>query len=155
MSQLTEAIEAYKARHTFCSHVPILSLCHLDDTDHGAVLVDLIHAIHWYPDPVPGEWATQHVSRTDARMSLVDDLADVLSRMVVGWEHDFGVNLAKHPDVQRVMARYRAERRAVPDDEAPRIEAGALSPDTLELVARATTVRATEVQVQMEKEEEA
>lgn len=41
---------------------------------------------------------------------LVDDLADVLARMVVGWEVEFGVDLAKHPDVVRVMARYRAER---------------------------------------------
>lgn len=40
-------------------------------------------------------------------MDLVDDLADVLSRMVVGWEHVIGCNLAEHPDVVRVMARYR------------------------------------------------
>jgi hypothetical protein len=36
-------------------------------------------------------------------ISLVDDLADVLTRMVVGSA------LLEHPDVQRVMARYRQE----------------------------------------------
>lgn len=41
---------------------------------------------------------------------LVDDLADVLIHMVVGWEPEFGFDLAKHPDVVRVMARYRRER---------------------------------------------
>lgn len=40
---------------------------------------------------------------------LVEDLADVLTRMVVGWEPELGVDLAKHPDVVRVMARYRRE----------------------------------------------
>lgn len=40
---------------------------------------------------------------------LVEDLADVLSRMVVGWEFEYGFDLAKHPDVVRVMARYRRE----------------------------------------------
>jgi hypothetical protein len=40
-------------------------------------------------------------------ISLVDDLADVLSRMVVGWGDRLGVDLAQHPDVVRVMARYR------------------------------------------------
>jgi hypothetical protein len=37
---------------------------------------------------------------------LADDLADVLTRMVVGWRDRLGVDLAEHPDVQRVMARY-------------------------------------------------
>jgi hypothetical protein len=41
---------------------------------------------------------------------LVDDLADVLSRMVVGWENIIGHDLSQHPDVQRVMARYRKAR---------------------------------------------
>ena len=39
---------------------------------------------------------------------LVDDLADVLARVVVGWEDELGFDLAKHSDVVRVMARYRA-----------------------------------------------
>lgn len=43
-------------------------------------------------------------------LALVDDLADVLSRMVVGWEPTLGVDLAQHPDVVRVMARYRAAK---------------------------------------------
>ena len=45
---------------------------------------------------------------------LVEDLADVLSRMVVGWEETLGFDLAKHPDVVRVMARYREEHVANP-----------------------------------------
>ena len=38
---------------------------------------------------------------------LAHDLADVLSHMVVGWEDRIGHDLAKHPEVQRVMAIYR------------------------------------------------
>jgi hypothetical protein len=45
---------------------------------------------------------------------LVEDLADVLVRMVIGWEYEFGFDLAKHPDVVRVMARYREEHLAQP-----------------------------------------
>jgi hypothetical protein len=41
---------------------------------------------------------------------LVDDLANVLMHMVVGWEERLGVDLAQHPDVLRVMARYRAAK---------------------------------------------
>lgn len=40
---------------------------------------------------------------------LVEDLADVLARFVVGWEPVIGIDLAQHPDVVRVMARYRCE----------------------------------------------
>ncbi len=49
-------------------------------------------------------------SRTGERQDipLIDDLADVLSVMVVGWEPTFGFDLAQHPSVVRVMARYRA-----------------------------------------------
>jgi hypothetical protein len=43
-------------------------------------------------------------------VSLVDDLAQVLASMVVGWEDALGVDLAQHPEVRRVLARYRAER---------------------------------------------
>lgn len=43
---------------------------------------------------------------------LVDDLADVLTHVVVGWDHDTGIDLAQHPDVQRVMSRYRAHKGA-------------------------------------------
>lgn len=50
---------------------------------------------------------------------LVEDLAWVLARMVTGWEHDFGFDLAKHPDVVRVMARYRREHLG------PAVEEGA------------------------------
>lgn len=45
-------------------------------------------------------------------MSLVDDLADVLVHMVVGWEPTLGFDLAQHPEVQRVMARYRESKTA-------------------------------------------
>lgn len=40
---------------------------------------------------------------------LVEDLVDVLSRLVVGWEPVIGADLAQHPDVVRVMRRYRDE----------------------------------------------
>jgi hypothetical protein len=43
-------------------------------------------------------------------MSLVDDLADVLSHMVVGWKPVIGADLAEHPEVVRVMARYRKSK---------------------------------------------
>jgi hypothetical protein len=48
---------------------------------------------------------------------LVEDLADVLAHMVVGWEHDFGFDLAKHPEVVRVMARYREEHLGLQKEE--------------------------------------
>lgn len=44
------------------------------------------------------------------QMSLVDDLADVLAHVVVGWEPLLGCDLAQHPSVVRVMARYRAAK---------------------------------------------
>lgn len=44
--------------------------------------------------------------------SLTDDLADVLSHMVVGWKNVIGVDLAEHPEVQRVMKRYREAKAA-------------------------------------------
>jgi len=40
-------------------------------------------------------------------MTLVDDLADVLTHMVVGWKPIIGHDLVEHPEVQRVMERYR------------------------------------------------
>lgn len=43
--------------------------------------------------------------------SLVDDLATVLATVVVGWAVDTGIDLSQHPDVQRVMARYREATR--------------------------------------------
>ena len=43
---------------------------------------------------------------------LVDDLADVLARTVVGWENVIGLNLAEAPEVKRVMARYRQEKNS-------------------------------------------
>jgi hypothetical protein len=49
------------------------------------------------------------VTRDPSALPLADDLADVLTHMVVGWEHEFGVDLAKHPEVVRVLARWRAE----------------------------------------------
>lgn len=43
---------------------------------------------------------------------LVDDLAEVLSCTVVGWELVIGHDLAQAPEVRRVMARYRQERQS-------------------------------------------
>jgi hypothetical protein len=56
-------------------------------------------------DLLPRDWKNEPVDRP-----LVDDLADVLSRTVVGWEPILGVDLSQAPEVQRVMARYRYER---------------------------------------------
>jgi hypothetical protein len=53
----------------------------------------------------------QHLSARE-NQSLVDDLANVLARTVVGWEHIIGHDLAQAPEVQRVLARYRAEKEA-------------------------------------------
>jgi hypothetical protein len=52
----------------------------------------------------------EKVKPVDSEKPLVDDLADVLTRMVVGWEFEHGFDLAKHPDVVRVMARYREQK---------------------------------------------
>jgi hypothetical protein len=43
---------------------------------------------------------------------LVDDLARVLARTVTGWVDVIGVDLAEHPEVVRVMARYRESKAA-------------------------------------------
>ncbi len=49
-------------------------------------------------------------ARLERANALVHDLADVLARMVVGWEDIIGHDLAKHPEVVRVMARYREHK---------------------------------------------
>ena len=49
---------------------------------------------------------------------LVDDLADVLVRMTIGWTDIIGHDLAMHPDVVRVMARYAVERQSTTEQEA-------------------------------------
>lgn len=48
------------------------------------------------------------------KQPLPDDLADVLAHMVVGWEDRLGVDLATHPEVQRVMERFRKSRYICP-----------------------------------------
>lgn len=64
-------------------------------------------------DLLPRDWQNEPVQR-----DLVDDLADVLSRTVVGWEPVLGVDLSQAPEVQRVMMRYRYERLHIaPPDE--------------------------------------
>lgn len=42
--------------------------------------------------------------------TLVDDLANVLSSTCVGWKPLTGIDLSQHPEVQRVMARYRKSK---------------------------------------------
>ena len=54
------------------------------------------------PDLRPTDWKGDPVER-----DLVDDLAEVLSQTVVGWEGILGFDLAEAPQVVRVMARYR------------------------------------------------
>lgn len=48
--------------------------------------------------------------KLNAERALADDLIDVLACMVVGWEDRLGVDLAQHPEVLRVSARYREAR---------------------------------------------
>ena len=55
-------------------------------------------------DLLPRDWEGKPVDRP-----LVDDLADVLAKTVVGWESIIGHDLSQAPEVQRVMARYRQE----------------------------------------------
>lgn len=55
-------------------------------------------------DHRPRNWANEPVER-----SLVDDLADVLIKTVVGWEPIIGHDLAEAPEVKRVLARYHQE----------------------------------------------
>lgn len=53
---------------------------------------------------------------------LVDDLADVLSHFVVGWKPGLvwvTGDLGQHPEVQRVMARYRESKSALTDPGTP------------------------------------
>lgn len=53
------------------------------------------------PDYRPIDWKGDRIDRP-----LIDDLADVLTKTVTGWESVLGVDLAQAPEVQRVMARY-------------------------------------------------
>jgi hypothetical protein len=54
-----------------------------------------------------------------SQKSLIEDLADVLARFVVGWEPVIGADLAQHPDVVRVMARYRKEHLGQKEETNP------------------------------------
>src|SRR5262245_28352078 len=58
-------------------------------------------------------WEHMEGECPEVKMPLVDDLAEVLANMVVGWEKQTGIDLAQHPEVLRVMHRYRHEREAV------------------------------------------
>lgn len=53
----------------------------------------------------------------DDQKPLVEDLADVLVHMVVGWEDRLGFDLAKHPEIVRVMARYHQYRQEYLSEE--------------------------------------
>jgi hypothetical protein len=55
-------------------------------------------------DLLPRDWTGSPIDRP-----LVDDLADVLAKTVVGWESIIGHDLAEAPEVRRVLARYRDE----------------------------------------------
>ena len=66
-------------------------------------------------DDLPRDWKNDPVDRP-----LIDDLADVLMHMVVGWKGQLGVDLAEHQDVQRVMRRYRASKSMMPVEELAR-----------------------------------
>jgi hypothetical protein len=66
-------------------------------------------------DLLPRGWNDEPIE-----IALIDDLATVLSRTVVGWESVIGIDLSRQPEVVRVMARYRAYKEH-PDPE-PRAE---------------------------------
>jgi hypothetical protein len=53
---------------------------------------------------------SQAADALEAEQALADDIMDVLAHMVVGWEDRLGVDLAQHPEVLRVAARYREAR---------------------------------------------
>jgi hypothetical protein len=53
-------------------------------------------------DLLPRDWNDEPIE-----IALIDDLATVLSRTVVGWESVIGIDLSRQPEVVRVMARYR------------------------------------------------
>jgi hypothetical protein len=46
-----------------------------------------------------------------AERALADEGAEVLSRVVVGWKAQTGIDLAEHPDVIAFFARYRKARQ--------------------------------------------
>lgn len=64
---------------------------------------------NWTDDAV-NEMIGKVRAQRNTERALADELADVLSRMVVGWEVHGLPNLAEHPDVVAVMTRYREAR---------------------------------------------
>ena len=88
-------------------------------TANGDVVTNGPHTGRFFSargQPVSERWKAQPPkppkapSRLAQEMALADDLMDVLARMVVGWEHIIGADLAQHPDVLRVSARYQEAR---------------------------------------------
>ena len=81
----------------------------------------------WAPhiDPEPGNKMALRMireieaSRTEREVvdDLLDDLADVLAKTVVGWNDVIGHDLSQAPEVQRVMARYRNWKHEGNNDE--------------------------------------
>lgn len=59
---------------------------------------------------LPRDWNDEPIE-----ISIIDDLATVLSRIVVGWQSVIGIDLAKQPEVVRVLARYRAYKEGQVD----------------------------------------
>ena len=59
-----------------------------------------------YPAGMESHMPTNSRTGETRHISLVEDLADVLTRMVIGTDLQF------HPDVERVAERYRAWRKA-------------------------------------------
>ena len=56
---------------------------------------------------------TDITERRFVPIELADELAGVLSRVVVGWEERLGVDLATYQPVVDVMAKYRALKEVV------------------------------------------
>lgn len=72
---------------------------------------------------------------------LIDDLADVLSHLVAGWKPGLvwmTGDLAEHPEVVRVMARYRQYKDANNAILAQLLESGGPIASLIELEERRT-----------------
>jgi len=59
-------------------------------------------------------WLTAATDALEAERKLTDDVFNVLTHMVVGWEDKIGYDLAKHPEVVRVAVAYGAARSSTP-----------------------------------------
>lgn len=76
----------------------------------GDVAPDFYTMLTWFANAIETGRAFGMLTLL-AEKKLANELADVLTHMVVGWEERTGIDLAQHPSVQAVMAKYREARR--------------------------------------------